>query len=83
MPVAQIVSHLGYATGGRPAGWLVRRSGVGLSDGTVLRQLKIYGSESAQLPSVFGVDDWSWKVTSVAVKALTKLILVRFGAIRH
>lgn len=35
-----IVGHLGHTTGGRPAERLLRRSGVGVSNDTVLRHLK-------------------------------------------
>lgn len=38
--VGEVVSHLGYAAGGRPAERLLHRLGLGVSEDTVLRQLK-------------------------------------------
>lgn len=55
------VSHLGHATGGGPAERLLRRLGVGVSDDTVLRQLKQVADNTAPPPRVIGIDDWSWK----------------------
>lgn len=59
--VAQIASHMGHAAGGRSAERLLHRLGIGLSDDTVLRQLKRHARKSAPLSRVIGVDDWSWR----------------------
>lgn len=59
--VREIVSHLGHATGGRPAERLLHRLGVGVSDDTVLRQLKHRAQDAAQPPRAIGIDDWSWR----------------------
>ena len=59
--VAQIVSHLGHATGGRPAERLLHRLGLRVSDDTVLRQLKNRAQDNAEAPTVIGIDDWSWR----------------------
>lgn len=59
--VAQIVRLLGHATGGRPAERLLHRLGIGVSDDTVLRQLKRDARDSDQPPKVIGIDDWSWR----------------------
>ena len=37
---AEIASHLGYSTGGRPGERLMQRLGMPVSDDTILRQLK-------------------------------------------
>lgn len=58
---AQIINHLGHATGGRPAERLLHRLGIGVSDDTVLRQLKRCARESAPPPRIIGIDDWSWR----------------------
>lgn len=39
----------------------MRRLGVGVSDDTVLRQLKQVADNTAPPPRVIGIDDWSWK----------------------
>ncbi len=59
--VGEIVSHLGHAAGGRPAERLLHRLGLGVSDDTVLRQLKKCVQGTAELPTVIGIDDWSWR----------------------
>ena len=59
--VGEIVSHLGHATGGRPAERLLHRLGLGVSDDTVLRQLKKRAQDTAEPPTVIGIDDWSWR----------------------
>ena len=59
--VGEIVSHLGHATGGRPAERLLHRLGLGVSDDTVLRQLKNRAQDTAEPPTVIGIDDWSWR----------------------
>ena len=59
--VGEIVSHLGHATGGRPAERLLHRLGLGVSDDTVLRQLKKCAQGTAEGPTVIGIDDWSWR----------------------
>ena len=59
--VGEIVSHLGHATGGRPAERLLHRLGLGVSDDTVLRQLKNRAQDNAESPKVLGIDDWSWR----------------------
>ena len=59
--VGEIVSHLGHATGGRPAERLLHRLGLGVSDYTVLRQLKKRAQGTAKPPTVIGIDDWSWR----------------------
>ncbi len=59
--VGEIVSHLGHATGGRPAERLLHRLGLGVSDYTVLRQLKKRAQGTAKPPPVIGIDDWSWR----------------------
>ena len=59
--VGEIVSHLGHATGGRPAERLLHRLGLGVSDDTVLRQLKKRVQGTAEPPTVIGIDDWSWR----------------------
>jgi transposase len=61
---AQIASHLGHATGGRPAERLMRRFGIPVSDDTILRQLKRDAAVNAAPARVIGLDDWSWKKTS-------------------
>ncbi|KAF0116521.1 MAG: transposase [Rhodobacteraceae bacterium] len=59
--VGEIVSHLGHTTGGRPAERLLHRLGLGVSDDTVLRQLKNRTQDTAEPPTVIGIDDWSWR----------------------
>ncbi|WP_300550439.1 ISL3 family transposase, partial [Roseovarius sp.] len=59
--VGEVVSHLGHATGGRPAERLLHRLGLGISDDTVLRQLKKRVQDTAEAPTVIGIDDWSWR----------------------
>ncbi len=56
----EIVSHLGHRAGGRLAERLLLRLGLGMSDDTVLRQLKKRVQDTAKLPTVIGIDDWSW-----------------------
>ncbi|WP_373429704.1 transposase family protein [Paracoccus yibinensis] len=53
--VGEIVSHLGHATGGRPAERLLHRLGLGVSDDTVLRQLKNRAQDTAEPPTVIGI----------------------------
>lgn len=59
--VGEIVSHLGHATGGRPAERLLHRLGLGVSDDTVLRHLKQCAHGAGEAPTVIGIDDWSWR----------------------
>ena len=59
--VGEIVTHLGHASGGRPAERLLHRLGLGVSDDTVLRQLKNRAQDSGESPTVIGIDDWSWR----------------------
>ena len=59
--VGEIVTHLGHATGGRPAERLLHRLGLGVTDDTVLRQLKNRAQVTAEPPTVIGIDDWSWR----------------------
>ncbi len=61
---AQIASHLGHATGGRPAERLMRRFGMPVSDDTILRQLKRDAAVHVPPARVIGLDDWSWRKTS-------------------
>jgi hypothetical protein len=35
--------------------------GLGISDDTVLRQLKRRAQDTAAPPTVIGIDDWSWR----------------------
>jgi hypothetical protein len=59
--VGEIVSLLGHAAGGLPAERLLHRLGLGISDDTVLRQLKKRAQGTAKPPTVIGIDDWSWR----------------------
>ena len=59
--VGESVSHLGHATGGRPAKRLLPRLGLGVSDDTVLRQQKYRTQDTAEPPTVIGIDNWSWR----------------------
>ncbi|WP_456071393.1 ISL3 family transposase, partial [Gemmobacter nanjingensis] len=47
--------------GTRPAGGLPSGLGLGVSDDTVLRQLKNRAQDTAEPPTVIGIDDWSWR----------------------
>ncbi|BAB54453.1 transposase (plasmid) [Mesorhizobium japonicum MAFF 303099] len=60
---AQIASHLGHATGGRPAERLMRRLGMPVSDDTILRHLKHNAAGAAPPARIIGLDDWSWRKT--------------------
>lgn len=59
--VGEIVGHLGHATGRRPAERLLHRLGLGVSDDTVLRQLKRCAQGTTEAPTIIGIDDWSWR----------------------
>jgi len=59
--VGEIIRHLGHAAGGRPAERLLHRLGLGISDDTVLRQLKKRAQGTAEPPTVIGIDDWNWR----------------------
>ncbi|QEW30138.1 Transposase (plasmid) [Roseovarius indicus] len=39
----------------------MHRLGLGVSDDTVLRQLKKCAQGTAEPPTVIGIDDWSWR----------------------
>ncbi|RXV62244.1 hypothetical protein C6W92_11405 [Roseovarius sp. A46] len=60
--VGEIVSYLGHATGGRSAERLLHRLGIGVSDDTVLRQLR------CSIPRFDGVilsQEWKGALTEV------------------
>lgn len=59
--VGGIVRHIGHATGGWPAERLLNRLGLGVNDDTVHRQLKKHAQDTAEPPTVIGIDDWSWR----------------------
>lgn len=58
---AQIASHVGHASGGRPAERLMRRLGIPVSDDTILRHLKRDARANVPPARVIGLDDWSWR----------------------
>ena len=58
---AEIASHLGHSTGGRPGERLMQRLGMPVSDDTILRQLKRNAARQSQPVRVIGIDDWSWR----------------------
>ena len=59
--LGEIVSLLGHVTGGRPADRLSHRLGLGVSDDTVLRQLKKCAQSTDEASTVIGIDDWRWR----------------------
>ncbi|NNW34109.1 hypothetical protein GS954_18585 [Roseobacter sp. HKCCD8198] len=64
--MAEIVGLVGHGMGGSPSERLLHRSGMPISDNTVLRQLKRNVPSAAQPDDVrvLGIDDWSWRRSS-------------------
>ena len=56
-----IVHHLGLALGGRPAAKFARRLMLPVSNDTLLRAVRRYGSPCFVPPIVIGIDDWAWR----------------------
>jgi len=56
-----IVHHLGLALGGRPAANFARRLMLPVSNDTLLRVVRRYGSPGFVPPTVIGIDDWAWR----------------------
>jgi transposase len=56
-----IVHHLGLALGGRPAASFARRLMLPVSNDTLLRVVRRYGSPHFLPPTVIGIDDWAWR----------------------
>lgn len=56
-----IVHHLGLALGGRPAAGFARRLMLPVSNDTLLRVVRRYGSPHFLPPTVIGIDDWAWR----------------------
>ena len=56
-----IVHHLGLALGGRPAAKFARRLMLPVSNDTLLRVVRRYGSPRFIPPTVIGIDDWAWR----------------------
>ncbi len=57
----EIVHHLGLALGGRPAASFARRLQLPVSNDTLLRVVRRYGSPAFAPPQAVGIDDWAWK----------------------
>jgi transposase len=61
--IAELVHLFGHGVGGKPGERLLKRLGIAVSNGSILRQLtrRVAGRCDLMTVRVAGIDDWAWR----------------------